>query len=121
MGFEPTNSLRRHRISSAAPSTTRTTLQQVINIPYYSDNVKQKIFIISCWCCGFQSCQTSKNYVEKVMGMSENMTGLMEHSADMIMEIKNSLAEQNSLMNELTDIFDEVNQVSDHLRSLVEE
>ena len=55
------------------------------------------------------------------MGMSENMTGLMEHSADMIMEIKNSLAEQNSLMNELTDIFDEVNQVSDHLRSLVEE
>lgn len=68
-----------------------------------------------------QSCQTSKNYVEKVMGMSENMTGLMEHSADMILEIKNSLAEQNSLMNELTDIFNEVNQVSDHLRSVVEE
>lgn len=68
-----------------------------------------------------QSCQSSKNYVEKVVDMSENMTGLMGHSTDMVMEIKESLAEQNALMGELTSIFDEVNEVSQHLRELVEE
>lgn len=68
-----------------------------------------------------QSCYASKDYVEKVVHMSENMNGLMDHSADMVMEIKDSLAEQNSLMNELTSIFEEVNHVSTYLQNLVEE
>lgn len=68
-----------------------------------------------------QSCQTSKDYVEQVVHMTENMTGLMDHSTDMVMEIKDSLAEQNTLMNELTSIFEEVNQVSMYLQNLVEE
>lgn len=68
-----------------------------------------------------ESCKASRSHMEKVAGMSGNMTGLMGHSTDMIMDIKDSLTHQNEQMQELADIFDEVSMVSAQLKGLVAE
>ena len=39
------------------------------------------------------ACEDSRQYVGQVVDMAENMTQLMEHSAEMIQEIKDSFSE----------------------------
>ena len=66
------------------------------------------------------ACEDSRRYVGQVVDMAENMTQLMEHSADMIQEIKNSLFEQEKLISDINNVFETVNQVSEHLQETVE-
>ena len=66
------------------------------------------------------SCMNSKNYVNEVVTMAENMTQLMEHSSDMILEIKESLTNQDKLIQDMNNIFDQVNQISIYLQQIVE-
>ena len=66
------------------------------------------------------ACEDSRQCAGHVVEMSENMTELMGHSADMIQEIKDSLIEQENLMSGITQIFETVNTVSKHLQETVE-
>ncbi len=66
------------------------------------------------------SCMNSKNYVNEVVTMAENMTKLMDHSSDMILEIKESLTNQDKLNQDMNNIFDQVNQISIYLQQIVE-
>lgn len=66
------------------------------------------------------ACEDSRQYVGQVVDMAENMTQLMEHSADMIQEIRDSLFEQENLLSGINQIFETVNEVSRHLQETVE-
>ena len=67
------------------------------------------------------ACEDSRQYVGQVVDMAENMTQLMEHSADMIQEIKDSLLEQENLLSNINQIFETVDEVSRHLQKTVEQ
>ena len=67
------------------------------------------------------ACEDSRQYVGQVVDMAENMTQLMEHSADMIQEIKDSLLEQESLLSDINHIFENVDAVSKRLQETVEQ
>ena len=49
------------------------------------------------------------------------MTRLMEHSAGMMQEIKDSLLEQENLLSSINQIFETVDAVSGHLQEIVEQ
>lgn len=49
------------------------------------------------------------------------MTQLMEHSAEMIQEIKDSLSEQENLLADINHIFESVDAVSRRLQETVEQ
>ena len=67
------------------------------------------------------ACEDSRQYVGQVVDMAENMTQLMEHSADMIQEIKDSLLEQENLLSDINHIFENVDAVSRRLQETVEQ
>lgn len=67
------------------------------------------------------ACEDSRQYVGQVVDMAENMTQLMEHSADMIQEIKDSLSEQENLLSDINHIFENVDAVSKRLQETVEQ
>ena len=67
------------------------------------------------------ACEDSRQYVGQVVDMAENMTQLMEHSADMIQEIKDSLSEQENLLSDINHIFEDVDAVSRRLQETVEQ
>ena len=67
------------------------------------------------------ACEDSRQYVGQVVDMAENMTQLMEHSADMIQEIKDSLSEQENLLSDINRIFENVDAVSKRLQETVEQ
>ena len=67
-----------------------------------------------------ESCLNSKNYVNEVVTMSENMTQLMGHSSNMISEIKESLTNQDKLIQDMNNIFEQVNQISLYLQKIVD-
>ena len=67
------------------------------------------------------ACEDSRQYVGQVVDMAENMTQLMEHSAEMIQEIKDSLSEQENLLSDINHIFENVDAVSKRLQETVEQ
>ena len=67
------------------------------------------------------ACEDSRQYVGQVVDMAENMTQLMEHSAEMIQEIKDSLLEQENLLSDINHIFENVDAVSKRLQETVEQ
>lgn len=67
------------------------------------------------------ACEDSRQYVGQVVDMAENMTQLMEHSAEMIQEIKDSLLEQENLLSDINHIFENVDKVSRQLQETVEQ
>ncbi len=66
------------------------------------------------------SCNTSKSFVTEVVGMSQNMAQLVEHSAEMVSGIRGGVGAQDEVIAQMTQLFEKVNQVSERLKDIVE-
>ena len=69
----------------------------------------------------FESCKDTQSNVKEVVNMASNMTSIMNHSSDMVMGIKDSLKNQEQLINEMDKLFSKVNDVSNKLKEIVHE
>lgn len=59
--------------------------------------------------------------IDDIINKTSNMTSIMNHSSDMVMDIKDSLKNQEQLINEMDKLFSKVNDVSNKLKEIVHE
>lgn len=69
----------------------------------------------------FGSGQETRDCVVDVVGKADQMTFLMEHSSEMVQDIRKSLEHQEELIRKMEELFGQVNEVSNQLKTLVEE
>lgn len=69
----------------------------------------------------FGSGQETKNSVHDVVDKAGHMAALMEHSSEMVMDIRKRLENQDALLREMEQVFNQVSDVSKQLKSIVEE
>ena len=67
----------------------------------------------------FGSSQETKNSVNGVVEKSEHMTTLMEHSSEMVSDIRKRLDTQESLLQDMDRVFYQVSDVSGQLKEIV--
>ena len=67
----------------------------------------------------FGSSQETKNSVNGVVEKSEHMTTLMEHSSEMVSDIRKRLDTQESLPQDMDRVFYQVSDVSGQLKEIV--
>ena len=67
----------------------------------------------------FGSSQETKNSVNGVVEKSEHMTTLMEHSSEMVSDIRERLDTQESLLQDMDRVFYQVSDVSGQLKEIV--
>lgn len=67
----------------------------------------------------FGSSQETKNSVNGVVEKSEHMTTLMEHSSEMVSDIRKRLDTQESLLQDMDRVFYQVSNVSGQLKEIV--
>lgn len=67
----------------------------------------------------FGSSQETKNSVNDVVEKSEHMTTLMEHSSEMVSDIRKRLDTQESLLQDMDRVFYQVSDVSGQLKEIV--
>ncbi len=67
----------------------------------------------------FGSGQKTKDSVNDVVGKADNMSALMEHSSEMVMDIRKRLDDQDSLLQDMEQVFTQVNDVSMQLKEIV--
>lgn len=69
----------------------------------------------------FGSGQETKNCVGDVVEKADHMTALMEHSSEMVMDIRQRLDDQDVLMQDMEQVFTRVSAVSKQLKAIVNE
>ena len=69
----------------------------------------------------FGSGQTSKSCVKEVVDKAEHMAAIMEHSSEMVNDIRKSLEDQDELMHGMEELFGQVSAVSNQLEDIVAE
>lgn len=69
----------------------------------------------------FGSGQETKNSFNDVIEKADHMTALMEHSSEMVMDIRKRLDEQDALMHDMGNVFAQVSDVSKQLKEIVAE
>lgn len=67
----------------------------------------------------FGSSQETKSSVNDAVEKSEHMTALVEHSSEMVTDIRKRLDIQNSLLQDMDRIFNQVSDVSGQLKNIV--
>lgn len=67
----------------------------------------------------FRSSQETKSSVNDAVEKSEHMTALVEHSSEMVTDIRKRLNIQNSLLQDMDRIFNQVSDVSRQLKNIV--
>lgn len=67
----------------------------------------------------FGSCKDTQSNVKEVVDMANNMTSIMDHSSEMVMDIKESLKKQEEIIKEMDKLFGKVNDVSNQLKEIV--
>ncbi len=67
----------------------------------------------------FGSCQDTQSDVKEVVDMASNMTSIMNHSSEMVMDIKDNLKNQEEIIKEMEQLFGKVNDVSNQLKEIV--
>lgn len=69
----------------------------------------------------FSSGQETQNRVGNVVEKADHMSALMDHSSEMVMDIRQRLDHQDLLMQDMEQVFTQVSAVSKQLKSIVHE
>lgn len=69
----------------------------------------------------FGSSQETKNSVSDVVEKADRMTELMEHSSEMVQDIRKRLDDQDALLQDMEQVFNRVSDVSRQLKDIVAE
>ena len=67
----------------------------------------------------FESGQETKDSVNDVVEKADRMTALMEHSSEMVQDIRNRLDDQDALLQDMEQVFHQVSDVSRLLKDIV--
>ncbi len=67
----------------------------------------------------FGSGQETKDSVNDVVEKAHRMTALMEHSSEMVQDIRNRLDDQDALLQDMEQVFHQVSDVSRQLKDIV--
>ena len=89
--------------------------EEAVHLGEIQENSKQVVDQIT------KDCTSSKDYVNEVIEMSENMNSLMSRAEVMITEITENLSKQNVLVADMNSMFENVNSVSNHLNRIIDQ
>lgn len=67
----------------------------------------------------FGSGQKTKDSVNDVVGKADHMTALMEHSSEMVTDIRKRLDTQDAVLQDMEQVFHQVSDVSKQLKNIV--
>lgn len=67
----------------------------------------------------FESGQETKDSVNDVVEKADRMTALMEHSSEIVQDIRNRLDDQDALLQDMEQVFHQVSNVSRQLKDIV--